>query len=118
MTTLPRGYDAKRLAGPDEDRGMTDIVYNAEYGGFSLSPEALALGRKLSGDPAWGEREYDLSRTDPVLAHVVRHLGKIANGLFSDLQIREVSAGTRYRIDEYDGLEEVVTYNEQEWSVA
>ena len=33
---------------------MNKVVYNACYGGFSLSREAVILARELSGDPEWG----------------------------------------------------------------
>lgn len=32
---------------------MPKIAYNADYGGFSLSREAVELARKLSGNPKW-----------------------------------------------------------------
>lgn len=60
----------------------------------------------------------DLSRTDPVLVQVVEELGERANDSFAQLFIAEVPAGTRYRIDEYDGLESVMTVDDYEWSVA
>lgn len=59
-----------------------------------------------------------IARTDPVLVQVVEELGEKANGLCANLQIRELPAGTLYRIDEYDGFESVVTQDEYEWDVA
>lgn len=131
---------------------MTRVVYNACYGGFALSAEAVRRYAEIAGITLYehtdefgftavyrvpreeyerllaaGEREaanaayfsvYDLSRTDPVLVQVVDELGERANGQYAQLFIAEVPAGTRYRIDEYDGLESVMTVDDYEWSVA
>ena len=131
---------------------MTRVVYNACYGGFGLSVEAVRRYAEIAGITlyehtdefgftAWyrvpreeyerllaaGEREaanaayfsvHDLSRTDPALVQVVEELGERANDSYSELFIAEVPAGTRYRIDEYDGLESVMTVDDYEWSVA
>ena len=59
-----------------------------------------------------------ISRTDPLLVQVVEELGKEADGDFAELAIAEVEAGTRYRIDEYDGIESVMTVEDYDWSVA
>jgi hypothetical protein len=45
-------------------------------------------------------------------------LGQGANDAYADLDIRELPAGTLYRIDEYDGMENVITQDEYEWSIA
>lgn len=95
---------------------MVKIVYNACYGGFGLSDEALDLYEKLSGKrPEWHD---DFVRHDPHLVAVVEQLGERANSRYSNLCIAEVPSGTSYRIDEYDGLESVMTINDYEWTVA
>lgn len=114
---------------------MTGIVFNACYGGFSLSREAVLLGRKISGDPKWGgavlagdvaesgwevDRDYghvDVARHDPVLVEVVKKLGDKASGDCARLEIAEARSGDCYRIDEYDGYESVVFNYEQSWKV-
>ena len=118
---------------------MTKIVYNACFGGFGLSPVALKRYAELA-DLSYSEEVYegamtkffasmhdkdgeyvserDLPRTDPILIQVVEELGKNANSRFSDLRIIELPAGTKYRIDEYDGSESIMTVNDYEWSVA
>lgn len=95
---------------------MTKIVYNACYGGFGLSQEAVIRYREITG----AEAPYDraIERNDPALVQVVEELGSKANGSCADLCIAEVPAGTRYRIDEYDGLESVMTIDDYDWSVA
>lgn len=100
------------------------LVINGCYGGFSLSREAVLLGRELSGDPEWGgpcikgdkhpdgqkvDSDYggagDLSRHDETLVKVVKKLGKKAGGNCSALEIVEVPDGLNYTIEEYNGNE-------------
>ena len=117
---------------------MTKIVYNGCYGGFGLSAAALRRYAEIKGwqyrepdgsswqsgrviDPQGEEHsEYDLecNRTDPVLVQVVEELGTKANGMCAQLYIEDLPAGTKYRIDEYDGLEHIETEDEIGWSVA
>jgi len=97
---------------------VTKIVYNDCFGGFSLSEQAAARYAEIKGlsaPPRYGEPE---DRADPALVQVVEELGDAANGTCASLAIRELPAGTLYRIDEYDGNESVVTQDEYEWSVA
>ncbi len=114
------------------------VAYNACYGGFTLSEVAIRLGRKLSGDPAWGgpclegddygdgtkvEGRYygggrELPRDDATLITVIQKLKAKANTDYSSLQIAEVATGDRWRIDEYDGFESVKTVNDYDWQVA
>ena len=112
---------------------MTKVVYNACFGGFALSNEAMdrmvELGYDLKlnsrynpntkskyGDTAqkyecWGY--VDCSRHDPILVQVVEELGDKANGICAKLAIAEVSGP--YRIDEYDGYESVETPDSYDW---
>lgn len=110
---------------------MRKVVYNACYGGFSLSREAILLARELSGDMCWGgcylkgeivsgrkcreDNGYirDIERHDSVLVSVVERLGKGASGELADLQV--VIVDGLYRIDEYDGCERVMTVDDYEW---
>jgi hypothetical protein len=111
---------------------MTKIVYNACFGGFGLSDAAMKRYAELKGWTYYENQglgyfadegrqrvnRRDVDRADPVLAQVVEELGDEANTRFSDLRIRELPAGTKYRIDEYDGNESVCTIDDYEWSVA
>jgi hypothetical protein len=145
---------------------MTKVVYNACFGGFSLSRAAIyryaeLKGLKLYPEPneilpslsiywtippdqqpaslegeAWHratdeeKRAYneayrkgvlndrEISRTDPILVQVVEELGDAANGDHAQLRIEDVPAGTKYRIDEYDGNESVMTIDSYEWETA
>ena len=124
---------------------MTKIVYNACYGGFGLSHEAKMRYAKLKGMTLYAHdvsslytiyttvpydeycvteeedlvfSDIELARTDPVLVQVVEELGDKANGDYAKLCIAELPAGTLYRIDEYDGVEQVCTHDDYVWSVA
>lgn len=117
---------------------MTKIAYNACFGGFSLSADAVRLARELSGDPTWGgcvlkgelwddgtismgdytSIDWTIERTDPVLTNVIEMLGAEANGEHAFLLIREVEPGTRYRIEEYDGNETIRLESEYTWETA
>lgn len=99
---------------------MSKIVYNACYGGFSLSKKALELARSLAPNtPAWLEKypEDSIERHDLILVEIVELLGKEAGGQCSDLRIAELPSGTMYRIDSYDGMEEVATPEDYKWKI-
>ena len=148
---------------------MTKIVYNACFGGASLSDEAIERYAELKGiklyksvDIHWGVHNYYLvpqdeynrirededitgkteydgysvtsyersnalffsrynfleDRTDPLLVQVIEELRDKANGNSADLQIRELPAGTKYYIHEYDGSETVMTPDDYKWKIA
>ena len=123
---------------------MTKIVYNACYGGFSLSYDAIIRYAEIKGITLYPEKDKysfvywytkskdqrkddgndgyfldrGISRTDPALVQVVEELGEKANGQVAELCIRELSPGIRYRIHEYDGSESVMTIDEYDWEVA
>lgn len=117
---------------------MVKIVLSCCYGGFGLSDKAIKRYAEIKG---WtcekdendeygfltlineqGERisSYDLGndRTDLVLVQVVEELGKDSNSDYSDLYIMTIKKGTKYFIDEYDGLESLLTPDTIDWSVA
>lgn len=122
---------------------MTKIVYNACFGGFSLSDEAMMLYCQKKGITVYPQRESyhtvfwtvpenersntsgrhtiyegDIARDDPVLAEVVEELGDKANGLCAELVVEDLPKGTFYRITEYDGFERIETNDDIEWRVA
>lgn len=96
---------------------MTKILYNACFGGFSLSQAALAEYTRLTGKYV-KDANGNVDRTDPDLVAVVESMGEAADGFCANLRIRELPAGTRYHIDEYDGLERVMTIDEYDWKTA
>ena len=121
---------------------MTKVAYNACFGGFGLSDTAYEMWLDRKGI-AWEKRPgtaglthyckkghggkkgsglyhggfHDL-RSDPDLIAIIEKMGDAANGMCADLQIEEVAAGNQYRIDEYDGLESVMTRDDYEWNTA
>jgi len=100
---------------------MAKIVYNGCFGGFELSDKAVARYWELKGLPvpdAFTRYDLEDDRADPILVQVVEELGGEADTMFSNLQIRELPEGTLYRIDEYDGMETVMTQDEYTWRVA
>lgn len=99
---------------------MTKILYNACFGGFGLSEEALALYKQKAGlDPDTKIYAWDLNRTDPILIATVEELGTDRSGdTYSRLVIAEVPSGVKYRIDEYDGNESVMTIHDYDWWTA
>ena len=94
---------------------MTKIVYNACYGGFGLSEEAFARYKELGGTC---DCDRDIPRTDWALVHVIEELGLDANNAFSRLRIIALPTGTKYRIEEYDGFETVMTFEDYKWEIA
>jgi hypothetical protein len=121
---------------------MTKIAYNTCYGGFGLSDAAIMRYAELKGiklaigsnsnsicsqfyingieddDHYFPSYEIERNRTDPILIQVIEELGAAANGLCSKIQIVDLPSGTRYRIDEYDGLESIQTDYQIDWNIA
>ena len=100
---------------------MNKVVYNACFGGFSISLTAMKwltengreeikaiAGKHLrkSPDEKFGFHCWDIQRHDPDLVRCVETLGDAANGRCAGLKVRELK-GNRYRIEEFDGSEEV-----------
>ncbi len=85
------------------------VVYNATYGGFSLSDLAISLLKERRIDDP-----YDLPRHHPELVAVVDLLSKNSHGgRFSNLKIAVVEGP--YIIHDYDGLETVLQPRDMDW---
>lgn len=67
-------------------------------------------------DGYWSDR--DIERTDAALIQVIEEMGKKANGQCASLAIEQVKTGAKYRIDEYDGNERVMTVEDYDWQTA
>jgi hypothetical protein len=86
------------------------VVINSSYGGYGLSQEAKARLKEEYG-------KWSIPRHDPILIQVIEELGSDrASGNHAQLKIVEI-VGRTYRIEEYDGMESVVTPNIEEWTV-
>jgi hypothetical protein len=98
---------------------FTKIAYNACYGGFGLSVRGETRYAEIKGIKVTDFHDRDIPRDDPALIQVIEELGsKEASSRFAELRIKEVRKGTKYRIDEYDGAESVMTIDDYEWQVA
>jgi hypothetical protein len=102
------------------------VVINSDFGGFSLSDEAVREYAKQKGiplveekDEKWNditfyvnsvsEENYfsarDFERNDEVLVKVVEKLGNKANGFCATLKVVEIPEGVDWYVEEYDGRE-------------
>lgn len=76
-------------------------------------------GEYLDHFPENVVNDQDIERTDPILISVVETMGsEAASGRFAKLYIEEIPNGTQYKIDEYDGLEELITKEDDDWKTA
>jgi hypothetical protein len=99
----------------------TTVMYNACFGGFGFSKEAIRLyNQRYAESPeilmqTSLETGWDISRTDPVMIQVVRELGPRANSLHSRIRLEEIPSqyANYYSITEYDGNETVHIHYEQ-----
>ena len=93
---------------------MNKVVYNGDYGGFSIPEKVCERYNEIAGtNYINGWDMCDIPRHDPLLVQLVEEYIKNHK---SDLRISEIT-GDRYRIDEYDGWESVIEPNDQEWVV-
>ena len=82
---------------------------------YSMTMDERVAYNKEYSEQTW---RYDrsVSRHDPILVQVVEELGEKANGNYADLQIEEVEG--LYLINEYDGMERVMTPSDYKWEDA
>ena len=88
------------------------VVYNAKYGGFGLSKEALAEYNRLSSQ--WVEHADGMERDDPVLIQLVETMPHTINDENSRLKIKEFPMKYKSSLKwyDYDGKETVsIDYN-------
>lgn len=117
---------------------MAKVVYNACFGGFSLSRKAILRAREISRNRFWGgacikgdvyddgsgicQTNYghihNVPRHDLALVQVIEELGDDANGAHAKLKLEALPDGSKYRIDEYDGNESVETPDSYQWVIA
>jgi len=106
------------------------VVYNACFGGFSISKECaefmadrgsrecieLLESSVHPGDETFYGYLWDTPRHDGILVLAVEHLGEAASGDCSALTIYDLQ-GDRYNIREHDGSETVVEPSDIKWVV-
>ena len=106
---IPPAPPARRMKS-----GGNKVVINRKYGVFALSRAGILLYEKLS-DRTFDE--FEVKRHDPFLIQVVEQLGTKANAdEYTDLDIVNIT-GNKYKIDEYDGAEKVITPESIKWVV-
>ena len=107
-------------------RALVKIVINSDYGGFSLSDEAILEYGKRKGlnlvkdeNTNWSisifykesvaKENYfedrEIPRNDPDLVSVVEDLGESANGFAANLKIVEIPEDVDWYVEENDGRE-------------
>ena len=115
---------------------LVKIVINSDYGGFSLSDEAiLEYGRKKGLNLVKDENtnwsisifykdlvakenyfeDREIPRNDPALVEVVEVLGEAANGFAASLKIVEIPEDVEWCVEENDGRE-WVSEKHRTWS--
>jgi hypothetical protein len=99
------------------------VVINRRFGGFNISPQALARTKELTNDARWHDIQVFkwgkkvesvhlpstdiIPRHDPILVQVVEELGEASYGWFSKLLVVEIPDNTPYEIKDYDGMESI-----------
>jgi|TARA_R110000868_G_scaffold313729_1_gene574693 hypothetical protein len=102
------------------------VVINSDYGGFSLSDEAIEAYAERKGitlrkeerssNSALSSDYYledgnewfncrEIPRNDPTLVAVVKELGEKANGFCAKLKLVDIPLDVQWFIEEYDGNE-------------
>ena len=105
---------------------LVKIVINSDYGGFSLSDEAiLEYGRRKGlnlvkdENTSWSVsifykdsvakenyfEDREIPRNDPALVEVVEKLGEAAYGFAANLKIVEIPEDVDWYVEENDGRE-------------
>lgn len=94
---------------------MHKVAYNTCYGGFGLSKKAELLYKTISGIPEDDHFYADeLDRHNPVLIAVIEKLGSEADGFLAKLAIQTINS-SKYRIEKYDGIERVITPEDEKY---
>ena len=94
------------------------IVYNACYGGYGLSEKAKDMLSELKKTQREDINFEILPRYDKDLVAAVEELKGAASAPFAELQIIEFNVSSpKFRIEEYDGNESVVTPDSEHWDI-
>ena len=106
------------------------VVINSDYGGFSLSDEAIELYAKYKGlnltkeetnnmtnyyDGAEWFNYREIDRKDSTLVRVVEELGEKANGFCAKLKIINIPVDVQWEVVDYDGREHI-SEKARKWS--
>ena len=116
---------------------MNEVVVNNDYGGFSLSFQAICYifdnmsqeekyemkkgFNKEDASHNWNIKDHiacqvnSLPRHHKLLVEAVKKFGEDAGGRYSKLIVVKIS-GNKYMIKEYDGWETVVQPEDIDWT--
>ena len=101
------------------------VVYNTEFGGFSISRECAQWMSDHGSKECWDMLKqpefcgylHDTPRHDILLVMAVEALGlEVASGDGATLALHELTSD-RYLIDEYDGVEYITEPHTVDWTV-
>jgi hypothetical protein len=103
-----------------DDQGKIEVVFNAGFGGFGISKEALdrmiELGSEAAKECLESHLKYPYTtksfypkvpRFDAILVQVVKELKNKASGESATLAIGKVNLDDLINIKEYDGKESI-----------
>ena len=95
---------------------MSKVVFNNDWGGYSLPDEILEEYCKRTGinfneDSSW-ELVDSIPRHDPVLVEIVENYIKTKE---STLCVTDIGNAIKYYIEDYDGVEYVYTTDSIPW---
>lgn len=82
------------------------VVVNHCYGTWEIDP---LFAEELKGHTR---------RVDPVLIDYIEKYGKAISGKNANLEVEEIPDGSKFRITDYDGYEEVEYFNEGDYYIA
>jgi hypothetical protein len=122
-TKFKQAYFYAELRGSGNGRSFKRIPFRnlktASQSYYFIYCTTEDQGEELDHFPTniFNDREVD--RTDPDLISVIEFLGpKAASGRYAQLKIKEILDGTMYRIDHYDGYEEIQFRDNIGWEIA
>lgn len=104
-----------RIDGDPDVEGSFEVdAFICDMGDTFIEENGYRHSEKYEKNFIW-DNMLITSRHDPDLIKVVEELGSEASGDFADLAIVEIQS-SKYRIDEYDGLESVEEFPGRGWT--
>jgi hypothetical protein len=93
----------------EEEDNNDEVIYKRD------ANDAMDLALKRFSKADYWDCFLDQNRRHPLLVQVVEELQEKANSHFSELKVVEIPDGTRYEINDYDGIESIHECH-MEWS--
>lgn len=96
--------------------GLVAVLYSPEYGSGWLTCHGIL---ELVFDPKVVQMVETQQSAETILSYCKTNYGKACYyGGYRNLEITWIPLGTRFRIEEYDGWETVITENDEEYITA